>query len=77
MKLHPVVIKRNGRTRRGKGFSRDELKEAGTNPTQALKSGIPIDLRRKTKHKDNVKILKQYLRSSSSKKTSKSRAIKA
>lgn len=77
MELHSVVTKRNGRTRRGKGFSRDELKEAGTNPTQALKSGIPIDLRRKTKHKENVKILKQYLRSSRSKKASKSRVTKA
>jgi len=58
MEIHPVVLKRNGRTRRGKGSGTDELREAGTNHKQALKSGIPVDLRRKTKHKENVKILK-------------------
>lgn len=74
MELHSVVLKKKGKTRRGQGFSRDELREAGTNPREALRTGIPVDLRRKTKHKDNVKILKQYLRSLGSKKASKSRA---
>jgi len=74
MKLHAVVVKGKGRTRRGRGFSRDELKEAGIDPKQALRSGVPIDLRRNTKHKENVKILKQYLRSSRSERTSKPHA---
>ncbi len=74
MELQSVVLKRKGKTRRGKGFSRDELREAGTDPKEALRSGIPVDLRRKTKHKENVKILKQYLRSLSSRKASKSHA---
>ncbi len=71
MKLHAVVLKGKDRTRRGRGFSRAELKEAGIAPKQALKSGVPIDLRRNTKHNENVKILKQYLRSSRSEKTAR------
>jgi large subunit ribosomal protein L13e len=74
MKLHVVVLKGKGRTRRGRGFSRDELKEAGIDPKQALKLGVPIDPRRNTKHKENVKILKQYLRSSRSESAAKPRA---
>jgi len=72
MQPQPMVQKRNGRTRRGKGFSREEVREAGVDFRQALKLGIPVDLRRKTKYEDNTKILKQYLRSLSSKKKPKS-----
>ena len=73
MQPKPTVQKKKGETRRGKGFSKGELREAGTDFRQALKSGIPIDPRRKTKYKDNVKILKKYLRSLASKKKPKSR----
>ena len=73
MQPQPMVQKRKGRTRRGKGFSREEVREAGADFRQALKLGIPVDSRRKTKYEDNIKILKQYLRSLSSKKKPKSR----
>lgn len=62
MKIQSVVRKGKGRTRKGKGFSRGELKEAKIDFRQALKLAIPIDLRRKTKHQENVKIIKEYLR---------------
>ncbi|KPV63042.1 MAG: 50S ribosomal protein L13e [Candidatus Bathyarchaeota archaeon BA1] len=62
MKIQSVARKKNGRTREGRGFSRDELMEAGLDFRQALKLGIPIDLRRKTKHKENIKALKKYLK---------------
>jgi len=74
MKVQSIVLKKRGEPRKGKGFSRGELKEAELDSKQALKLGIPIDLRRKTKRKENVKILKQYLLSLSSKKKPKSRA---
>jgi large subunit ribosomal protein L13e len=61
MRAHSVVRKRNGRMRRGKGFSRGELREIELDFKQALKLGIPIDRRRKTKHEENIKILKRYL----------------
>jgi len=73
MQPQPMVQKRKGRTRRGKGFSRGEVREAGADFRQALKLGVPVDLRRKTKYEDNIKILKQYLRGLSSKKKPKSR----
>jgi len=66
MRFHSVVRIKNGRTRRGKGFSRSELKEIELDFKQALKLGIPIDRRRKTKHQENIEILKKYLRSQGS-----------
>ena len=76
MQLQPMVQKRKGETRRGKGFSRNELREAGTNSKQARKLGIPVDPRRKTKHDENVKFLKNYLSSLGLKKAPKSRKVK-
>ncbi|MFQ6081175.1 MAG: ribosomal protein L13e [Candidatus Bathyarchaeia archaeon] len=66
MRARSVVRKRNGRTRRGRGFSRGELREIELDFKQALKLGIPIDRRRKTKHEENIKILERYLRSQGS-----------
>lgn len=62
MKIQSVVQKGKNRTRKGKGFSRGELKEAKIDFKQALKLAIPIDLRRKTKHPENVRIIKEQLR---------------
>jgi len=62
MDIH-AIIQRKRKNRRGKGFSQNELKEAGIDPNRALKLGIPIDLRRKTKHLENVELLERYLRS--------------
>jgi len=62
MKVQSTVRKKDGRTKEGRGFSRGELKEAGVDLKHALKLDIPIDPRRKTKHEENVKMLKQHLR---------------
>jgi len=67
MQLQPTV-QRKDKTRRGRGFSRAELREGGADFRQALKSRIPVDLRRKTKYESNIKILKRYLQSLGSKK---------
>jgi len=56
-----AIVKRKRKSRRGKGFSRVELKEKGLSFMQALKMGIPIDIRRSTKHDENVETLKTYL----------------
>ncbi len=55
-----AVVKRKSKTRKGKGFSRDELREVGVSTTEALKLGISIDRRRSTKHESNVTTLKAY-----------------
>jgi len=69
--VRPIVLKRDGRKRRGKGFSQEELKKTGLNLREAAKLGIPVDCRRKTIHKENVDIIKSLLRSR--KKTPKSK----
>jgi ribosomal protein L13E len=56
-----AIVKRKRNSRRGKGFSRGELKETGLSLKQALKMGIPIDVRRSTKQEENVKTLKTHL----------------
>ncbi|MFQ6068831.1 MAG: ribosomal protein L13e [Candidatus Bathyarchaeia archaeon] len=53
-----VIVKRKRKSRKGRGFSRDELMEVGLSFKEALKRGIPIDTRRRTKHKENIEILK-------------------
>ncbi len=55
------VSKQTGKQRRGRGFSRNELKEASTNIKEALKLHVPVDSRRKSAHEDNVKALKAFL----------------
>jgi len=77
MNIQPIVQKKNGGMREGKGFSRGELREVGMDFKQALRLTIPIDLKRKTKHEDNIKTLKQHLKSlkpSKIRKSPKSRA---
>jgi predicted flap endonuclease-1-like 5' DNA nuclease len=51
-----------GEKRRGRGFSYSELKDAGIELTDARWMAIPIDSRRKTKHSENVKLLKEYVK---------------
>jgi len=61
METH-VTVRGKNKNRDGKGFSRAELKEVSIDPKRALKLGIPIDPRRRTKHGENVGLLKRYLK---------------
>lgn len=61
MSVQSIVEKRGGETRKGKGFSKGELREVGIDFQTALRLRIPIDKRRNTKHTENVKTLKQHL----------------
>jgi large subunit ribosomal protein L13e len=69
------TVHRKGKTRRGKGFSRAELREAGADSRQALKSGMPVDRRRKTKYESNIKILERHLQILGSRKKKKSKSL--
>jgi len=51
-----IRMKRNGR-----GFSRLELKEAGSTVLEARKFRIPIDTKRKSMHDFNISVLKEIL----------------
>jgi len=55
-----AIVKRKRKTRKGKGFSREELREVDLSFSGALRRGIPIDTRRSTKHEENVTRLKDY-----------------
>jgi len=65
--LQPKVFKKGGKKRYGKGFSRDELKKAGINVRKALNLNLPIDVRRRTVHQENIEILKTFLQSQKTK----------
>jgi large subunit ribosomal protein L13e len=56
-----AIVYRGMRKHAGKGFSREELKAAGLSFKDALKIGVPIDVRRRTSHKENIEALKNYL----------------
>jgi len=77
MTIQPTVQKKNGRLREGKGFSKGELRKVGIDFKQAVRLAIPIDLRRKTKHEENIKTLKQYLKSLKPSKPRKKRKSRA
>jgi len=62
MSAQATVAKKLGKTRRARGFSREELREVELDFQQALKLRLPIDQRRKSKRAENVKALKQFLR---------------
>ena len=55
-----AVIKKGRKSRKGRGFSSHELKEAGLSFLQALELCIPIDPKRSTKYDENVDTLKAY-----------------
>jgi len=62
--VHPPTKRYNLKVRLGKGFTFEELKEAGVNKRMALAIGIAVDHRRKNKSekslKTNVQRLKEY-----------------
>lgn len=62
-KVEPGVGKRirSESIRKGRGFSRLELKEAGSTLKEARLFSIPIDVRRKTVHDFNISYLKELL----------------
>lgn len=53
---------RDGRPKRGRGFSSEETVQAGLTIDEARRMGLIVDLRRKTVHPENVDALKQYMK---------------
>jgi ribosomal protein L13E len=67
MRINKPIVKRKIRNieliRRGRGFSRSELKESGLNDIKiARKNGIPVDVLRKTKIPENIEQLKPMVK---------------
>ena len=74
VKAESVVFKKNGKPRKGKGFSREELKKAGLGFREALKLGVPVDFRRRTIHEENVKSVNFFLKAKKTKLKSKGKS---
>jgi large subunit ribosomal protein L13e len=72
--IKPIITAQTGKRRLGKGFSPDEVREAGLDAGSARKLGIPIDWKRKSSHEENIESLKAHadkLPAAKSKKKSK------
>ena len=69
--IKPVIIKQNGNRRPGKGFSPDEIKEAGLDAGSARTMCVPIDRKRRTSHEENIEVLKAHMEKSPLKPTPK------
>ena len=55
------IVKRGAKVKTGKGFSIDELKEAGLDPGEARHLGVPVDQRRSTSYPENVEGLREWV----------------
>lgn len=71
-----VKRKKSNERRVGRGFSRGELKKAGVNVGQALRGGLPVDVRRRTIYEGNVRLVRQRLKSLDAPKTRASKPKK-
>ncbi len=58
--IKAAITAQSGKPRAGKGFSPDELKEAGLNAGDARALKIPVDRKRKTSHEKNIEALKSH-----------------
>ena len=59
-KIKATVTKRKGRKSASRGFSLTELKKAGLTRQDAKKMGVPLDIKRKSTHNENVETLKAH-----------------
>ncbi len=59
--IKPMITAQSGKRRQGKGFSPDEIKEAGLNAGDARQLKIPVDRKRRTSHEDNIEALKAHM----------------
>jgi len=62
MKITATVRKKDGRPKEGHGFSLEELRKAELDVKKALKLKIPVDMRRRSSHEENVEVLKARLK---------------
>ena len=67
------MFKKDGKSKEGRGFSKEELRKVALDFKKALKLGIPVDSKRRTVHEENVEALKEYVGSLKKAETRKKR----
>lgn len=63
-----AIVRHGYIIRTGRGYSLEELKEAGIDPRAARKRGLPVDIWRQTKHSENVNQLQSIAKTIKPKK---------
>jgi ribosomal protein L13E len=58
--IKAIITKQNGKPSQSRGFSLSELRAAGLNKQDARKIGIPLDVKRKSSHDQNIASLKAH-----------------
>jgi ribosomal protein L13E len=58
--IKPIITAHGGKPRPGKGFSPDELKEAGLTAADARQLAIPVDRKRHSCHDENIQALQSH-----------------
>jgi ribosomal protein L13E len=58
--IKATITKQNGKKSVGRGFSPSELAKAGLTKQDAKKLGIPLDVKRKSEHEENIATLKAH-----------------
>jgi ribosomal protein L13E len=58
--IKPTIISQKGKQKQGKGFSINELKGAGISKQQAQQAGLPVDVKRKSCHDENIATIKAH-----------------
>jgi large subunit ribosomal protein L13e len=58
--MKAVITKQNGKQSIGRGFSLNELAKAGLTKQDAKKIGVPLDIKRKSVHDENVECIKAH-----------------
>jgi ribosomal protein L13E len=69
--MKAVITKQNGKQSLGRGFSPNELEQAGLNMQDAKKIGIPMDIKRKSVHEENVACIKAHAEKAKTKAATK------
>ena len=58
--IKAVITKHNKKQSTGRGFSPTELAKAGVNKQQARQIGLPLDIKRKSAHDENIATIKAH-----------------
>ena len=72
--MKAIITKQNDKQSTGRGFSLSELKKACLTKQDARKIGIPLDIKRKSCHDENVETIKAHAQKPKEKAPAKPKA---